>query len=232
MKIEKLDEKFLDENMMGPNSLLIIEELMENIKLQKGARVLDLGCGRGLTSAFLAAELDVCVYAADLWISATDNYRRFKALGLDNRIIPIHADAHALPFAEEYFDAVVSVDAYHYFGNNDEYFETHLRPLLKKDAIVALAFPGMKHEVLGNLPEEMKPLWDPDALEMWHSIPWWRARLEKSLEGIVARELHCFDAAWDDWLKTENPYAIEDRQMMQTDSGRFMNLIAITGRAK
>ena len=27
-----------------------------------------------------------------------------------------------MPFAEEFFDAVVSVDAYHYVGNNDTFF--------------------------------------------------------------------------------------------------------------
>jgi cyclopropane fatty-acyl-phospholipid synthase-like methyltransferase len=52
--------------MMGPNSMKIIEELSESLKLEKGMRVLDLGCGKGLTSIFLAKEYDVTVFATDL----------------------------------------------------------------------------------------------------------------------------------------------------------------------
>lgn len=62
----KYDTDFLKENMMGPNSMKIIEELSESLKLEKDMRVLDLGCGRGLTSIFLAKEYDVTVFATDL----------------------------------------------------------------------------------------------------------------------------------------------------------------------
>ena len=232
MKTSKYNKDFINENMMGPNSMLILEELLENVKLEKGMKVLDLGCGRGLTSVFLAKEYGVTVYAADLWISATDNYKRFQAMDVDELVIPIHAEAHELPFANEYFDAIISVDSYHYFGANDEYFEKHMRPLLKKGGIVALAFPGMKYELHNNVPEEMKGFWLQDALETWHSIPWWKEKLEKSLDSIELKEISCFDSAWEDWLGTDNPYAIEDRQMMATDAGRYMNLISITGIVK
>ena len=121
-KTEKYDKDFLKENMMGPNSMMILEELLNEVPLKAGMRVLDLGCGNGLTSVFLAKEYGVQVFALDLWISATDNYRRFLKNGVDDLIIPIHADAQDMPFAEEFFDAVVSVDAYHYVGNNDTFF--------------------------------------------------------------------------------------------------------------
>ena len=198
MKTEKYSEDFLRKNMMGPNSMLILEELLEEVKLKKGMKILDLGCGMGLTSIFLAKEYDVTVYAVDLWISATDNYNRFKEMGVEEYTIPIHADAHELPFADEYFDAVVSVDSYHYFGNNDEYFEKYLRRLLKKDGFVAFAFPGMQYEVHDNIPEEMKDLWEPGALEMWHTMSWWKDKLEKSLDNMEIREMNCFDKAWEE----------------------------------
>jgi len=73
IKSNKYDTDFVKENMMGPNSMKIIEELSESLELEKGMRVLDLGCGRGLTSIFLAKEYDVTVFATDFWISATDN---------------------------------------------------------------------------------------------------------------------------------------------------------------
>ena len=232
-KTEKYDKNFLKENMMGPNSMMILEELLNEVPLKSGMRVLDLGCGNGLTSVFLAKEYGVQVFALDLWISATDNYRRFLKNGVDDLIIPIHADAQDMPFAEEFFDAVVSVDAYHYVGNNDTFFPEKVRPLLKKDGIAAIAVPGMKYEVHENIPEEMKPYWEEEALAMWHSIEWWRPKFEKELDNLRIWEMSCFSQAWKDWLETDNPYAAGDRKMLQADGGRYMNLIGIVGtRAK
>ena len=228
-KTEKYDKNFLKENMMGPNSMMILEELLNEVPLKAGMRVLDLGCGNGLTSVFLAKEYGVQVFALDLWISATDNYRRFLKNGVDDLIIPIHADAQDMPFAEEFFDAVVSVDAYHYVGNNDTFFPEKVRPLLKKDGIAAIAVPGMKYEVHENIPEEMKPYWEEEALAMWHSIEWWRPKFEKGLDNLRIWEMSCFSQAWKDWLGTDNPYAAEDRKMLQADGGRYMNLIGIVG---
>jgi cyclopropane fatty-acyl-phospholipid synthase-like methyltransferase len=156
IKSNKYDHNFVKENLMGPNSLKILEELMHGAEIEKGLRVLDLGSGRGLTSIFLAKEYDVQVFAVDLWISPSDNYERFKAYGLDKKIIPLCLDASSLPFADDYFDAVISVDAYHYFGNNESYFDNQLSGVLKQDALVALAFPGMKFEVHSDIPSEMK----------------------------------------------------------------------------
>lgn len=172
----KLDNCFLQENMMGPNAWRIAEELTKNLPLRPGMRVLDLGCGRGLTTVFLAQTFGVEVFAVDLWTSATENLVRFQQAGVSHLTVPLQFDALQLPFAEEFFDAVVSVDAYHYFGNNDVYFKDVLKPVLKRGGIVAIAFPGMKYEVQENLPEEMKPFWEPEALEMWHSINWWRPK--------------------------------------------------------
>ena len=154
-KGEKYDIEFIRENMMGPNSMKILEELTDGFTLTSGMRVLDLGCGNGLTSIFLANVFGVQVFAVDLWISATDNYNRFKKIGLEDRIIPIHADATQLPFADEYFDAVISVDAYHYFGNNNQYFDTYLAPLVKNGGTIAIGIPGLQNEIIGEIPEEM-----------------------------------------------------------------------------
>ena len=102
-RTEKYDKEFLKKNMMGPNSIMILEELLKEVPLKPEMRVLDLGCGNGLTSIFLAKEYGVQVFALDLWISATDNYGRFQEAGVGESVIPIHADARKMPFADGYF---------------------------------------------------------------------------------------------------------------------------------
>lgn len=234
LKSKQYDNEFIQENMMGPNSMIILENLLEDVPLTSNMRVLDLGCGKGLTSIYLAKEYGVQVFAVDLWISASENYKRFQEMGLENQIIPIHADAMGLPFAEDYFDAVISIDAYHYFGGNETYFDTYLSKLLKKDALIAIGMPGMKHEIHHCVPDEMKPYWDEEALATWNTCDWWTKILSKSDQFEIKRiqEMDCFEEAWEAWLKTDNPFAIGDKPMIETDRGRYMNLISIKGNKK
>ena len=55
-------------NLMGPNGLWLTDALTQLLPLEPGMRVLDLGCGAAISSIFLARELGVQVWAADLWI--------------------------------------------------------------------------------------------------------------------------------------------------------------------
>jgi cyclopropane fatty-acyl-phospholipid synthase-like methyltransferase len=64
--------------LMGPNSLRNLEELLIKHPITISTSVLDLGCGKGLTSLAIANETGAKVYANDLWISAEDNAKRFS----------------------------------------------------------------------------------------------------------------------------------------------------------
>jgi cyclopropane fatty-acyl-phospholipid synthase-like methyltransferase len=136
------DPQWVIENQMGPHPLWLVEALSEVVQFKPGMRVLDLGCGTALTSIFLAKEFGIQVWATDLWIEASANVQRIRAAGVEDLVIPIHAEAHALPFAEDFFDVIVSVDAYHYFGTDDLYLG-YLAPFLKKEGQIAIAVPGL-----------------------------------------------------------------------------------------
>lgn len=90
-------QTYVNQNMMGPNVLRLVEELSRSLELWPGMRILDLGCGTGLSSMYLATEFGVEVVAADLWVRADDNARRFAAAGMDNKITPINLDISTLP---------------------------------------------------------------------------------------------------------------------------------------
>lgn len=66
----------------------------------------------------LAKDYGFRVFACDLWSDPTDNLRFFERMGLStDRVVPLKTDAaNGLPFAREFFDAVVSIDSYHYFA--------------------------------------------------------------------------------------------------------------------
>jgi cyclopropane fatty-acyl-phospholipid synthase-like methyltransferase len=234
IKTGKYEQNFLFDNMMGPNAMKIVEELTAGLSIKPGMRVLDLGCGKGLTSIFLAKEFGVQVFAHDLWVGATENYQRFKSFNSDNLIIPIHGDALDMPYADEYFDAVVSVDAYQYFGETESYMDEKLAPLVKKGGIIAIAVPGVKNELNGKLPVEMSCSWTLEDLSTFHSCGWWRDLLSKSqkIEIESVSEMQGMDEFWGDWLACDNEYAVRDRPAMEAGAGKYMNFVAIIVRKK
>lgn len=75
-----------------------------------------MGCGRAISSIFLVKELDVQVWATGLWTSPSEIAGRIRYADVEGRVFPVHAEAHGLPVADEFFDAIVSMDAYHYWG--------------------------------------------------------------------------------------------------------------------
>ncbi|HEY1710879.1 MAG TPA: hypothetical protein VGG10_21625, partial [Rhizomicrobium sp.] len=76
------DTDWVVENLMGPNVLWLAEFLAEAVPLKPGMRILDLGCGKAVSSIFFAREFGVDVTAADLWIKPTENQKRIDAAGL------------------------------------------------------------------------------------------------------------------------------------------------------
>jgi len=139
-----------------------------------------------------------------------------------------------MPFADGFFDAVISVDSYHYFGRDVRYMDTKLAPLLKKGGTIALAFPGLKEEIHGSIPEEMALSWSAEDIDTLHSCQWWRELLEKSQEIEIdsVHEMQGFEECWSDWLLCENEYAVNDRAAMEAGAGKYMNFISIIARRK
>ncbi|WP_066686894.1 SAM-dependent methyltransferase [Christensenella intestinihominis] len=225
------NSEFFRGAMMGPNAVRILAELGATLRLEPGSRVLDLGCGMGLTSMYLAQTFDVQVFATDLWISATDNFERFRACGLGEKVVPIHADAVALPYADGFFDAVVSVDSYHYFGAGEGFLDAHIAPLVKEGGTLAIAVPGLRHE-LETVPEEMEPFWTGDM--NFHDCAWWKSLWQKSnmVKDVRSFSLESHAAAWADWLACDEPHAKHDVEMMRIENGNYFATVGITARKK
>lgn len=70
---ENCDPVWVLENEMGPSALWLTEWLCDEMTFEPGMRVLDMGCGKAMSSIFLAKEFGVQVWANGLWIPATDN---------------------------------------------------------------------------------------------------------------------------------------------------------------
>lgn len=213
---------FTKEYMMGPNTIRLLYQMVQTHPLPERGRILDLGCGTGLSSLYLARSTDAGIFAVDLWCSAADNYRRFRQWNVDGSVIPIHADARDLPFADEYFDAVVSVDAYHYFGCDPAYFTRKLLPLVKPGGWILITVPGLHEEYGANVPAEMLE-WAGDEHVLFHSCEWWRDTIGADPAITSAEFLKLDDQeAWLDWFESGHEYALNDKRFFDKGVDRHM----------
>ena len=232
---EKYNTPALQSRIMGPNPVKLEEELLQGHQIPAGAVVCDLGSGMGLTSLFLAKEYGFTVYACDLWSAPAENQAFFDAMGVPRgQIVPVKADATSLSFEKDFFDAVVCVDSYNYFGRDPDYLDEKLLPFVKPGAMIYIAIPGMKQDCHSALPPELLLSWTPDQLDYIHDIAYWTKIMEsaKGAELLSIKEMESNEEVWADWLRQENEYAIGDRKAIEAGGGKYLNFIAIVLRKK
>ena len=194
-----------------------------------------MGAVRELPPSFSPKSTGFKVIAADLWSDPTDNQRFFDSLGLTpNELLPIKADANALPFAEETFDAVISTDSYHYFGSDPNYLGERLLPYIKHGGYLYIAVPGLKKDCHNDIPPELLVCWTAEDLDTIHDIAYW-TKIISQTDGIDILSIHEMESneeVWDDWLKCDNEYAVQDRKAKESGGLKHLNFIAIILKRK
>jgi SAM-dependent methyltransferase len=217
----------------GANPLWLTEWLAEALDLRPGMRVLDLGCGRAMSSIFLRREFGVQVWATDLWFSASENLQRIRDAGVGDGVFPIHADARALPFAADFFDAVVSIDSFIYYGTDDLYLN-YLARLVKPGGPVGIAGSGLTREMDGEIPAHLREWWAQDRPWCFHPADWWRRHWGRTgiLDVEVADTLPDGWRLWLDWLRAIAPDNATEIRALEADAGGHLGYVRAVGRRR
>lgn len=214
----------------GANPLWLTEWLATAMDLRPGMRVLDLGCGRAASSIFLRREFGVQVWAADLWFNVSENGQRIRDSGVADGVFPIHADARSLPFDADFFDAIVCIDSFVYFGTGELYLN-YLARFVKKEGQVGIAGAGLTQEISGPVPEHLRPWWTND---LWclHSPGWWRRHWERTgiMKIEVADTLPDGWRLWLDWHRVVAPGNEAEIKALEADQGDYLGYVRLVGR--
>jgi len=198
--------------VLGGGGLFLASDMARIIEVKEGMRILDLGAGHCSTSIFLAKHYKAKVIAADLEVDPSDNWSTIKEAGATDSVTPIKMDAHDIPFANGYFDAVFCMNSYLYFGTGDLYL-SYLVRFLRRGGRICIASPccasELTSETLGEFLEE-------DSVA-YHSPGWWQHHFEKT--GLV-NLLHCKEhpkgrELWLDMVR----WLIEERHPRERNKG-------------
>jgi len=207
-------------------------------------RVLDLGCGRALTSIFLAKEFGVQVWATDLWITPDHNWKRVVEAEVEDLVYPLRVEAHSLPFPEGFFDAMVSIDAYQYFGT-DELYLGYLDRFVRAGGVLGVVMPALIQPIDGPIPEHLlkpqangKVFWE-DGCWSFKTADWWRALWGRN-SSVTDVRIDTLQDGWRHWRDFENALEIagksifpSDAEALDSDQGRYIGFIrAIAKRTK
>lgn len=186
----------------------LTESLSQVMDLRPGMRVLDIGCGKALSSIFLAKEFGVQVWAVDPLVAPAENADRVEEAGVSDLVFPLRADARSLPFPKRFFDAAISINAYWIFGTDDFYLPRYFADVVKQGARIGLISPGLKREFDGEVPAHVKPFWLQHVIA-YHSVEWWKQHfLRTGLVNILVADNLGGDEGvqvWRTWAGIMNP---------------------------
>lgn len=217
---------------MGPNPLWQLEDLLSAMAVEPGSHVLDLGCGRGATSVFLARELDCRVTACDLWVPEFEVAAVMEATGVADKVTPVNADARDLPFAADEFDAIVSIDAFEYFGTDARFLPGLLRHL-RPGGQIGMTTPGLVTDPYDQDPPKYIRAVVGWEVAAWHSPRWWARHwaLAGSLSDIQSEMQPRSHDDWQRWCRLLGaPVTDPLAAMLAADVDRQVGFVQVTAR--
>ena len=107
---------------MEHHHINITQQTLALMKLKPGEKVLDLGCGAGWASRLLAqlvggGERPGQVVGLDV---SDEMIRRARANSTDlDNVLFVVGSAAQIPWEENFFDKVLSVESFYYYGDQD-----------------------------------------------------------------------------------------------------------------
>ncbi|MEQ1923958.1 MAG: methyltransferase domain-containing protein [Pyrinomonadaceae bacterium] len=194
------DEMYDNGEMMAPGGLFLAKMMADKLDLRPGQKVLDLGCGRGQSSVFLAAKYRVNVVSVDLWVGSEERRSKAAKAGVVSLITPLQGDIkRGLPSGFGEFDAIFALQSFHTFGTSSGIVK-YLTGLLRTGGKICIAQTCFS-EKSPTLPEVFRETdgWNADY-EKYHSPDWWRQHLERTagLKVEYCEEITDGEILWED----------------------------------
>ena len=126
---------------MNESHARLVDWGLSHIDLHAGDTVLDIGCGGGNTLARMAERVtEGHLVGIDYAETSVEASRAFNAPLIEaGRMEILHGSVEHLPFADEHFDAVVTVESFYFWPNPEECLKEVARVIKKGGTFLLLA---------------------------------------------------------------------------------------------
>ena len=126
---------------MNESHARLVDWGLSHIDLHAGDTVLDIGCGGGNTLARMAERVtEGHLVGIDYAETSVEASRAFNAPLIEaGRMEILHGSVEHLPFADEHFDAVVTVESFYFWPNPEECLKEVARVVKKGGTFLLLA---------------------------------------------------------------------------------------------
>jgi tocopherol O-methyltransferase len=139
----------------------LIEELLKWAEVQQASQILDVGCGIGGSSLYLAEKFNA--HATGITLSPVQANRaaeRAKAAGLSDRTQFLVADAQQPPFADNSFDFVWSLESGEHMPDKQRFVQECYRVLKPGGTFLMVTWCHRPIDTQPLTPDEQKHLQD------------------------------------------------------------------------
>ncbi len=211
-------------DFFGGGGLYLVARMLRDLELQPGQIVLDLGCGKGESSVFMAKHYPVQVKALDLWTSAEFLTQKFAERGVSAQTSAVQMDAtHPLPYVENEFDAIFCMNSFSFYGAEAGFLAhllKHLKPggrlcigsevLSAEFTAEQLANPPYVYAFKLPPPHQDWDVFNGDFIKQ-HSPAWWRDFFEASglMDVEACYELDDAEAIYQELIRYDHENNID-----------------------
>ena len=115
MKIIKLEKVLVNSKKRAKKNIKLVERLFTQIDVNNIKKILEVGCGIGVISSYLAEKHTCKVVGIDL---DSKQIKKAKKKNLENEYLGFNiADVTRLTFEDKEFDIILSFDVLHHIPN-------------------------------------------------------------------------------------------------------------------
>ena len=214
----------------GPGSFEMALPLIEAVGIKSGMRVLEVGGGSGQIAIALAKHWDVTVFTLEPWCGGNEIQARAAVAGVWDRVIALGMRAQNLRFADETFDAVISIGSFEMIGEERPNALEQMVRVAKRGARVGVAEPMcLPVPIPSDLRELDRARFSDGRGFEYHfrSVDWTAGLFERA--GLAVVERRNFPEAIKWWREYSERVSEAERALIHADGGRWATLGMVVG---